>query len=737
MLALQRSIQEQLPDHDEGNLEPIKFEAHLAGTLGRDVNFLIDPIHEREVAETLYKISHSFVLKTVTQFPRQNGGFRYLSREILYPDNLEVIIPRTVVVLYLSGNIWQGMSVKPVESEHESDSGSDVQALPPEPRLPALVEFDLTDWKVDHVVSRWTVPGQAVLREGLFSISAVANSLHWQYPGVLWNNIRANEAYEDLFDRFQRVHLHHEEDYFPEHIQVVLEGILRNGDDRPNYRLAAITPHEVAAGDVRFFVSIYGGQSESPLLCVAYQPRIGWGGMRRRRDGDSEGFLGDLEWGFSVQQLQAEEIQAVELPAGELPAERLRAERLRAARLPVDPIVIDEPVEAPPILPAEILPRIENYGINSIEAPFNRDGWTFDIDLEHFNEGLTRGGNRTPWIHDCAPRALYYSIHHQHPNYLRGNLTPESVLQAFDDVFPRHENSWKDEEVARILRGYPTLGGYELAFVNCVIYDDHTIVAIDWSQPEGYNPANENLLYVASFIDWRIGYCQEDHRHHWVGMKYRDGEAVPHPRLFRPQPAIPPSKLPKSKFVSLLDAATSSQASKKTPVSKSSASTWSNFDTSKSFVSQSGQKWVPPSTVPTNLPITMIPSVQTGQQFGTPVQQQNQPPPPSLQSASSSFKLQYWSPFGTTAQQQQQQQQQSLGLNRHPLSVPFGELFVHPIPLQQQPPQQGQNVQGQIGFGMNIASRNDQMELARELRAEQSHGGFEESTWNGQGNGDK
>ncbi|TGO47909.1 hypothetical protein BCON_0259g00180 [Botryotinia convoluta] len=710
ILALQRSIQEQLPDHDAGDLEPIEFERHLADTLGRDINFLIDPIHEREVAEALYKINDSFVLKTVSQFPRRNGGFRYLSREILYPDTLEVTPPRTVVVLYLSGNIWQGMSLKPVEPEHESDNGSDGQAPPPEPRLPALIEFDLTDWKVDCVVNKWTIPGQAVLREGLSSISAVANSLHWQYPGVLWNNIRANEAYEDFFGKFQRAHPHNEGDYLPEHIQVVLEGILRNGDNRPNYRLAAITPHEVADGDVRFFMSIYGGESESPLLYVAYRPGVEWRGMRRRRDGDSEGLLGDLERGFSVQQLRAEEIRAKELPVEELP---------------VDPIVIDEPVEAPPILPAVILPRIENHGINSIKAPFNRDGWTFDVDLEHFNEGLTRGGNREPWVHGCAPRALYYSMHHQHPNYLGSNLTPESVFQAFDDVFPRHENSWKDEEVARVLRGYPTLGGYELAIVNCVVYDDHTIVAIDWSQPEGYNPGNENLLYVASVIDQRIGYCQEDYRHHWVGMKYRDGEAVPNPRLFKPQPAVPPSKPPKSKFMSLLDAATNSQASKKPPVSKSSVSTWSNFDSSQSFVSQSGQKWVPPSTVPTNFPITMIPSVQTGQQFGTAVQQQNQPPPPSLQSASSSFKLQYWSPFGTAAQQQQQPP----GLNPHPLAVFFGELFVHPTPLQQQspqplqPPQQGQNAQGQLGLGMNIASRNEQMELARKLQAEQSRGG--------------
>ncbi|KAF7923272.1 hypothetical protein EAE99_006969 [Botrytis elliptica] len=717
--ALQRSIQEQLPDDDAVNLEPIEFEAHLAGTLGRDINFLIDPIHERDVAEALYKISNSFVLKTVTQFPRRNGGFRYLSREILYPDTLEVTPPRKVVVLYLSGNIWQGMSLKPVESEHESDSGSDVQAPPRDPRSFTLMEFDLTDWKVGHVIDRWTIPGQAVLREGLSSISAVANSLHWQYPGILWNNIRANEAYEDLFGRFQRAHPHHEEDYFQEHVQVVLDDILRNGANRPHYRLAAITPHEVAAGDSRFFVSIYGDDSESPLLYVVCQPQIGWRGMRRRRDGDSDGFLGDLEWGFSVQQLRdeeirAEEIQAVELPVGELPAERLPA-----GSLPANPIVIDEPVEAPPILPAVILPRIENYGTNSIKAPFDSDGWTFNVDLEHFNEGLRRGGNRTPWIHNCAPRALYYSIRHQRPNYLRGNLTPESVLQAFNDVFPRHENSWKDEEVARILRGYPTLGGYELAIVNCMTRADGTIIVLAWSQPSGYNPASDNLLFVASVSDRRIGYCQEDDRHHWVGMRYRDGEAIPNPRLFRPQPAIPPPKPPKSKFMPLLNAATSSQGSKKTPVSKSSASTWSNFDSSKSFVSQSGQKWVPPSTPPTNLPITMIPSVQTGQQFGTAVQQQNQPAPPSLQPAPSSFKTQYWSPFGTAAHQQQQPP----GLNPHTLPVPFGELFVHPTPLQQQPPQQGQNAQGQVGFGMNIASRNEQMELARKIQAEQGRGG--------------
>lgn len=713
--ALQRSIREQLPDHDANDLEPIEFERHLSNTLGRDINFLIDPIHERDVAEALYKISKSFVLKTVTQFPRRNGGFRYLSREILYPDTLEVTPPRTIIVLYSSGNIWQGMSLKPTESDHESDSGSDIQAPPPEPRLPALVEFDLTDWKLNYVVSRWTIPGQAVLREGLTSISAVANSLHWQYPGIFWNNVRADEAYEDLFHRFQRVHPHHEEDYFAEHIQVVLDDILRNGGNRPHYRLAAITPHEIAAGDFRFFVSIYGGNSESPLLYVAYQPRVGWMGMRRRRVGDSEGFLGDLEWSVSVQQLRAEE----------LPAERPPAEGLPAGSLPGNPIVIDEPIEAPPILPAVILPRIENYGRNSIKVPFNRDGWTFNVDLEHLNEGLRRGVDRTPWIHNCAQRALYYSIRHQHPNYLRGNLTPQSVLQAFDDVFPQHENSWKDEEVARTLGGYPTLGGYELAIVNCMACDDGTMITLSWSQPEGYNPASENLLFVGSVVDRRVGFCQEDDRHHWVGMKYRDGEAVPNPQLFRPQPTIPPQstipppKPPKSKFVSLLNAATSIQGSNNPPVIKSSASTWSNFDTSKSFVSQSGKKWVPPSTPPTNLPITMIPSVHTEQQFGTAVQQQNQLAPPNLQSTSSSFKLQYWPPFGTAVQQQQQPS----NLNPHTLAVPFGELFVHPTPLQKQPPQQGQNAQGQVGLTMNIGSRNEQMELARKLQAEQSRGG--------------
>ncbi|KAF7891832.1 hypothetical protein EAF00_008134 [Botryotinia globosa] len=722
--ALQRSIQEQSADHDADDLEPIEFERHLANTLGRDISFLIDPIHERDVAEALYKVSNSFVLKTVTQFPRRNGGFRYLSREILYPDTLKVAPPRKVVVLYLSGNIWQGMSFKPTESDHESDSGSDVQAPPPEPRLPALVEFDLTDWKLKYAVRRWTIPGQAVLREGLTSISAVANSLHWQYPGIFWNNITANEAYEALFAKFQRVHPHHEEDYFAEHIQVVL---------------AAITSHELAAGDNRFFVSIHGGNSESPLLYVAYQPRIGWMGMRRRRVGDSDGFLGDLEWGVSVQQLQVEEVRAEELPAERLPAEGLPvdpdvidepvqappilpAERLPAGSLPVNPIVIDEPVRSPPILPAVILPRIEDYGRNSIKVPFDRAGWTFNVDLEHFNEGLRRGVNREPWIHNCAQQALYYSIRHQHPDYLRGNLTPQSVLQAFYDVFPRHENSWKDEEVARILRGYPTLGGYELAIVNCMTCDDGTMLTLSWSQPEGYNPASDNLLFVGSVVDRRIGFCQEDDRHHWVGMKYRDGEAVPNPRFFRPQPAAPPSRPPKSQFVSLLNAATSIQGPKKPPVSQSSASTWSNFDTSKSFVSQSGKKWVPPSTPPMNLPITMIPSVQSGQQFGAVMQQPSQPPPPNLQSASSSFKLQYWPPVGTAAQQQQQRP----GLNPHTLAVPFGELFVHPTPLQQQPSQpqpQGQNTQGQVGLSMNIASRNEQMELARKLQAEQSRGG--------------
>ncbi|KAF7950297.1 hypothetical protein EAE96_007585 [Botrytis aclada] len=701
--ALRRSIQEQLPDHDAGKLEPIEFEAHLAGTLGRDINFLIDPIDEREVAEALYKISDSFVLKTVTQVPRRNGGFRYLSREILYPNTLQVTPPRTVVVLYLSGSIWQGMSLKPVEPEHESDDKSDGRAPPPEPRLPAAVEFNLTDWKVASTVGRWETPGH----ECLSSIMAVANSLHWQYPGMLWNNLTKDEACRDLFDRLQRAHPHHDEECLPEHIQVVLGGILRNGDNRPNYRLAVITPHEIAAGDISFFVSIYGGESESPLLYVAHQPIIGWRGMRRRRDGDSEGFAGNLEWDLSVQQPRAEEI---------------RAERLLAERLPVDPIVINEPVEAPPILPAVILPRIENCGTNSIKAPFNKDGWTFDVDLAHFNEGLTRGGNRTPWIHGCAPRALYYSIHHQHPDYLRGNLTPESVFQAFDDVFPRHEHYWKAEEVARVLRGYPTLEGYELAIVNCAVYGDLDFVAMDWSQPEGYNPANENLLYVASVVDHRREYCQENNRHHWVVMKYRDGEAVPNPRLLRPLQAVRPSKPPEPKSMSILGTATNSQASQKTPLSKSSASAWANFDTSKSFVSQSGKKWIPPSTPPTNLPITMIPSVQTRQQFGTAVPQQNQPPPPSLQPASSSFRLNYWSPFGTATQQQQQPP----GLNPPTLAVPFGELFVHPRQPQQQssqPPQQGQNAQEQGGFGMNIATRNEQMELARELQAQQGRGG--------------
>ncbi|EMR83888.1 hypothetical protein BcDW1_7520 [Botrytis cinerea BcDW1] len=697
--ALQLSIQEQLPDHDAGYLEPIAYERHLVGTIGRNITFLIDPIHERQVAEALYRINHSFVLRTVTQFPRRNGGSRYLSREILYPNTLEVPPPRTVVVLYLSGNCWQGMSLKPVESDNGSENGLDGRIPTPELESPVLMEFDLTDWKIDYVVERWKVPGQAVMREGLFSISAVASSLHWQYPGVLWNNIAANEAYENLFERFQRVHPHYEGDYLPEHIQAVLEGILGDENNRPHYRLATITPHEIADGDVRCFVSIYGGESDRPLLYVSYNPGVHWRGMRRMRAGDSKDVIGDLEWCFSVQQL----------PVQELPANRM---------------IIDEPIDTPPILPATILPRNENYGMNSIKVPFNQDGWTFDIDLEHFNEGLRRCDNQEPWIHGCAPRALYHSIHHQYPDYMEGNLTLETISQAFDDVFPRHENSWKVEEVARVLGGHPALGGYELAIVNCSIYDDRTIVAMDWSQPQGYSPASGKLLYVAAVNDLRVGYCQEDNRHHWTGMKYRDVEAVPNPRLFTPQPAVPLSKPSKSRFMSLLNAATSNSASKKIPAPKSSASTWSNFDSSQSFVSQSGQKWVPPSTGPSNVPINMIPSSQMGKQFGTAVQQQNQLPPPSLHSASSSFKVKYWSPFGTTAQQQQQPGSPTR-LNPYPAPVPFGEFFIQPTQLQQQPPQpsqQGQNAQKQVSFGTNTVSKDEQLELARKLQAEQGRG---------------
>ncbi|TEY55494.1 hypothetical protein BOTCAL_0232g00020 [Botryotinia calthae] len=697
--ALQISIQEQLPDHDAGYLEPMAFERHLVDTIGRNITFLIDPIHERQVAEALYRINHSFVLKTVTQFPRRNGGFKYLSREILYPNTLEVPPPRTVVVLYLSGNRWQGMSLKLVESDNGSGNGLDDRIPTPELESPVLMEFDLTDWKLDYVVERWKVPGQAVICEGLFSISAVASSLHWQYPGVLWNNIEANEAYENLFERFQRVHPHHEGDYLPEHIQVVLEGILGDENNRPHYRLAAITPYEVADGDVRCFVGIYGGESDRPLLYVSYNPGIHWRGMRSKRAGDSKDVIEDLEWGFSVQQLPVQE-------------------------LPVNRMIIDEPINAPPILPAPILPRNENYGLNSIRAPFNQDGWTFDIDLEHFNEGLRRGGNQEPWIHGCAPRALYHSIHHQHPDYVEGNLTQETVFRAFDDIFPWHENSWTGEEVARVLREHPALGGYELAIVNCSLYDDRTIVAIDWSQPQGYSPTSGNLLYVAAVTDLRVRYCQEDNRNLWMGMKYRDDEAVPNPRLFTPQPVVPLSKPPKSNFMPLLDAATSSSVSKKIPVPKSSASNWSNFDSSQSFVSQSGQKWVPPPSGPARLPITMISSSQIGQQFGSAVQQQNKPPPPSLQFGSSSFKVQYWSPFGTTAQQQQHPVPPT-GSNPYPAPVPFCELFIQPTQLQQQPPQpsqQGQNAQKQVRFSTSTVSKDEQLELARKLQAEQGRG---------------
>ncbi|EDN93640.1 predicted protein [Sclerotinia sclerotiorum 1980 UF-70] len=425
--ALQGSIQAQMPNYFAENIFAGVLLARLVRVATHDGS-VDDPVNERDVAEILYGLNHSFVLKTVTQFPRQNKGFKYLSREIMYPDTLDVPPPRQFVVLYLSGNLWQGMGLKPLE----------------------LVEFNIAEWKLGNLRDSWMIPGQDTMRKNLSSICAVALSFHWQYPGVLPHHLSGAEVCENLYERFTTLHPHAGGVYFPGHIQVVLDGILGNQDNRPHYLLVVVSCREMAAGDVRYYATTPGGESQSPVLYI-----------------------------FSELDVDP----------------------------PTDPLV--GPLVGPP---PRFMIRDEDYGRNVIRAPFNRNGWNFDVNMAHLNEGLTK--RHMNWIHNCGPRALYYSMYSQLD---MGTLNWGEFSQIFEQVFPRHSNAWGEEELARLLKWHPRLGGFTLGIVHGVAFGEEAIMIDTWSQPEGYDPEHALIVYVASIRDVRfppvVG--QPDHRDHW------------------------------------------------------------------------------------------------------------------------------------------------------------------------------------------------------------------------------
>ncbi|CAD6449127.1 9643b8ea-cb15-4274-b211-0221ed271225-CDS [Sclerotinia trifoliorum] len=584
--ALQGSIQAQLPNYYAEKIFPGAF-----------------------LAETLYRLNHSFVLKTVTQFPLQNGGFRYLSREIMYPDTLDVPPPRQIVVLYLSGNLWQGMSLKqgaqsPPESEEGSDGESGEESPLPDLVLPKLVEFNIAEWKLGHLRESWMRPGHVTMRENLSPICAVALSFHLQYPGILPRHLNGAEAYENMYERFMRVLPHANRDYSPLHIQVVLEDIPGNQHNRPHYRLAVVKCYELAVGDVRYFSRNLGGDSQSPVLYVFSEPDGKLHAMRRRRDGDSEDMLADLDW-----------IQDFQQPSPDLPQAHT------PAHTPAQPVDVVPPADSVPAF----MRRDEDYGRNVIRAPFHRDGWYFDVNISHLNEGLTK--RHMNWIHNCGPQALYYSMENQ---VNLGNLFWGEFFQIFEEAFPRHYNAWEGEELARLLKWHPRLGGFTLGIVHGVVL----------------------IVYVASITDVRFQPVagRPDHRNHWVGMSYPAGEAAPPPPpLHTTRPTVPPPAPPRSVFRPLLDAQASDWSDMGTTTSASrppvathavQSATWQGVNAAAAAF-----QLVQPAAANTQ---------QAQQQVGTAMQPQQQP---GLNPAAAMF--QQGQPAAANAQQPQQQLNQA------------------------------------------------------------------------------
>ncbi|QSZ35982.1 hypothetical protein DSL72_007104 [Monilinia vaccinii-corymbosi] len=569
--AMLQSVRAQLPGHDASNIPLAEFTRNLVDVLGRDILFMIDPINERDVAEALYRVDHSFVLKTVVPRQRRDGiTYTYHSREIVYPDELEVPPPRRIVVLYLSGDRWYGMNPKPeryelTESPEESPNGSvDDQSPPPNP---GPVAFVMTNWKVDSYRPTWLIHGTVHdWRAGLSMICAVARSFHWQYPGVLFHNMNEAQAYEDLYQRCNRRHPHHDMDYSPLHIQAVLEDILGSPDGRPHYRLATISEQDINGAQVYYATILGDPESNSPILYIYNQGSLGLFGnntprfcaMRRRRENDSDEISGDLSW---LRDVGPENEPPEELPEDKRP---------------------DLPPYPPP---AVHLQRIENYGRNSVRAPFNKDPWKFFYEIDHFNEGLQRGNE--DWMHDCAPRALYTSMADQMEI---AHLTLEDIIQAFEDVFPNHRNAWQDEEVARVLY-HPRLGGLTLGIVRGILYDDRTMIVHHWDQPENYDPTSGDILFVAQLTDQQPG-GRPGNKYHWASMQYTAGGVFLNPVVDKVLPAPPrPSMPPRSRIGPLLDAATGLlRGPINDPATGGGSSGRANSKTAESFPSRHGQR---------------------------------------------------------------------------------------------------------------------------------------------------
>ncbi|ESZ94299.1 hypothetical protein SBOR_5295 [Sclerotinia borealis F-4128] len=623
--AIQQSIHAQLPNHPAGNLTIAEFRGHLVDVLGRSIDFLATPINEREVAETLYRIDHSFVLKTVSQFPRRDGGIKYFSREITYPNTLEVSPPMRVIVLYLYASRWQGMSPKPEgrplpESEEESSSESEHGQDSPSRSVP----FNIADWKLGHLVSGWTIPGQDVLRENLSLICAVVRSFKFQYPGVLIpNNMDESQAYENMYQIFNQRFPHCERNYTPLHLISVLGNILETPDNKPDF-IPAIISHYDIDGDVEYYRQILGEKWDvksgltgiRPLLYILHNANGTFAAMRRRRKNDSDSIFAITDW-FQDDERSPPDISPTGIPLPDSPPAPPTGIPPPVPP-PAPPTGIPPPVPppAPPAdvppadsapadsLPALNLPRIENYGRNATKAPFDRSGWTFFTDIDHFNEGLEHGYE--DWIHDCAPKALQLSMEHQY----NSSLSLDRVKQLFNDVFPNHHNAWQDEQVARMLL-HPGMKAMRpqisLAILHGFLYGDFTIMLYPWDKPDDFYAPYKRIVYIASIRDLRPSRIRgrQDHKHHWVGMAHESGCPIPNfpppPKRMTfvpPNPPPLPMELPVPSLVSLyrplLNAATGVEKSTQVLEAHGDSSHWANFDSTEGFAAMSGQRWVPP-----------------------------------------------------------------------------------------------------------------------------------------------
>lgn len=667
--AIQRSIQAQWPEQGAGNLLLAEVTRHLRAILGGSLGSFNYPINEGDGAEALYRSNHSFILRIVITHRREGGTVRHVSRDIVYPDDLDVLEPRRIVVLYLNGRFWQGMGQKPesdAESGHVSEPESDHEL---DLNRPLYQEFDERPWRADLIPMEWKIPGETTNSE-LHSISAVARSFHWQYPGVLFPaKMTAQQACVDLYQRFNRRYPRYHGEYTFFHIQGVLNGILGRRTDRAHFRLALVR-YEYVKPTIRNSTNIFGSDHpESPILYILYIPsmmKIQCRGMRRRREDDEARFLGNLDWNLNEAPLNDQ---------------------------PISPV----PPFNPP--PAVSLAKIENYEAQFIRADFNRVGWEFFINWDHFSQGLARGNE--DWAHDCAPEALYSSLQSQ---YAIGNLSVDDVFRAFRNVFPNHSNTWQDEEVARVLKFHQGLGSLALGIVRGNIFDNQPVIINHWHQPESYD-GNENILFVAQITDQRRPPGDRpDHRYHWVGMRYQRGGQLPKPpphkakMTMQPHPNPPQ---PQSLVLPLLQAATVGDGMTGTAqVPQPGAAGWANFQTTESYASKTGKAW----EAPPPRPLERVSAVNWEDYFHTHHETQKL-----------SEGLGQLQPSGLV------QQQVSGSYNPHPMDVePGWGAEYPPLPPPTQSQTQAQTVGKGTGFDVWLIP--EELELARRFKEEVARG---------------